>query len=111
MLTRPSTRSTLTAVLALHASTAPRRERIRLPGGGLVTEKYESKPVCDRLKKLIHEEWNTRLDGTTGRDGQFAFRGFRGKYTVAVTVGENEQQSFQAVLEKGPENVWTFTAK
>ena len=31
------------------------------PGGGLLDENYRPKPVYERLKKLIHEEWHTRV--------------------------------------------------
>jgi len=34
------------------------------------------KPVYEQLKRLIHQEWETTLQGTTDRDGRFTFRGF-----------------------------------
>ncbi len=39
--------------------------RIWLPGGGLIDEEYEPKPVYARLKELIRREWTTDLDTRT----------------------------------------------
>jgi len=55
-----------------------------LKGGGLLRADMSPKPAYDQLKHLIHNEWMTRLEGTTDRRGQFAFRGFRGQYEVTV---------------------------
>jgi hypothetical protein len=53
-------------------------------GGGMLRADLTPKPVYEQLKRLIHEEWKTRLSGTTDADGRFAFRGFRGEYRVIV---------------------------
>jgi GH35 family endo-1,4-beta-xylanase len=84
--------------------------RIWLPGGGLVTDQYEPKPVYERLKRLIHQQWNTRAKGKTGDDGCFRFRGFRGTYAVTV-VDDGKPQTFDARLEKDAENRWIFTRR
>jgi len=58
------------------------------PGGGLLRKDLSPKPVYESLKKLIHQEWHTKAQGQTDADGKFAFRGFRGRYEVAVTAAD-----------------------
>jgi GH35 family endo-1,4-beta-xylanase len=53
-----------------------------LPGGGMLRADMSPKPVYNQLKRLIHDEWLTRLTLTTDADGRLAFRGFRGKYRL-----------------------------
>jgi len=80
--------------------------RIWLPGGGLIDREYEPKPVYDRLKRLIHDEWKTRLDAVTDEAGTVSFRGFLGRYTVRVTRPGEQAQEFQAALRGDEENTW-----
>jgi GH35 family endo-1,4-beta-xylanase len=71
-----------------------------LKGGGMLRADMSPKPVYERLKKLIHEEWVTRLEGTTNAPGQFGFRGFRGTYRLKVEhAGRTIEKTFQ--LGKG----------
>ena len=58
-----------------------------LAGGGLLRKDLSPKPAYDSLRKLIHEEWRTQAQGPTDAAGQFAFRGFAGRYEVSVTAG------------------------
>jgi len=44
------------------------------------------KPVFETLKRLIKEQWWTRLKGTTNQAGELRFRGFRGRYHVKITT-------------------------
>ena len=55
-----------------------------LQGGGMLRADMTPKPVYEQLKRLIHDEWTTRLAGTTDPSGRFAFRGFHGDYGVKV---------------------------
>ena len=82
--------------------------RIWQPGGGLVDEEYEPKPVYTRLKRLIHDQWKTRLDTTTDEQGGVTFRGFHGRYTIRVKAPGKEAHSFEAELHKNRDNKWTF---
>lgn len=67
-----------------------------LPGGGMLRADLTPKPVYERLKRLIHEEWKTRISGTTDADGRLTFRGFRGDYRVTVeTPGGKVAQDFR----------------
>jgi GH35 family endo-1,4-beta-xylanase len=63
------------------------------PGGGLLRKDLSSKPVYDALKKLIHEEWHTHVQGHTDADGKFAFRGFHGRYEVTVATDDKSAKA------------------
>ena len=58
-----------------------------LPGGGMLRSDMSPKPVYEQLKRLIHEEWTTRLDATTDAGGRLAFRGFCGTYRLTADRG------------------------
>lgn len=51
---------------------------------GFIRADGTPKPSYDVLMKLIKGKWWTKTQGKTGDDGQFKFRGFRGKYRVKV---------------------------
>ena len=71
-----------------------------LPGGGMLRADMSPKPVYEQLKRLIHEEWTTRLAGTTDPSGRFALRGFHGDYGVKVeAAGKTVERTF--TLKKG----------
>lgn len=55
-----------------------------LKGGGMLREDLTPKPVYTALRRLIHDEWQTRVEGQTDAQGSLAFRGFYGQYTVQV---------------------------
>ena len=59
-----------------------------LPGGGMLRKDLSPKPVYEQLRKLIHQTWHTRAEGTTDAEGRFAFRGFFGTYTVKANGKE-----------------------
>ncbi len=48
--------------------------------GALLDEKMGEKPVYKRLRKLITQDWRTRLSARTDSVGRLSFRGFRGTY-------------------------------
>ena len=48
--------------------------------GALLDEKMGEKPVYKRLRKLITQDWRTRLSAQTDSNGRLSFRGFRGTY-------------------------------
>jgi len=78
-------------------------------GGGLLDREYNPKPVYTRLKKLIHEEWSTRLTATTDAKGTVAMRGFLGRYSIRVTAAGKPARTFKAALRKDAKNDWVFT--
>jgi len=53
------------------------------------------KPVYEQLKRLIHEEWNTKASGITDSEGRFSLRGFCGNYRVLVSIpGKTIEKKF-----------------
>jgi GH35 family endo-1,4-beta-xylanase len=71
-----------------------------LPGGGMLHADMSPKPVYEQLKRLIHDEWKTRLDATTDADGRFVFRGFCGKYRLVFDV-QGRKVEHQLQVTKG----------
>lgn len=55
-----------------------------LKGGGLLRSDLSPKPAYTALRKLIHEEWNTRMEIPAKKDGSCSFRGFAGKYRITA---------------------------
>ncbi|ODS82928.1 MAG: glycosyltransferase [Cytophagaceae bacterium SCN 52-12] len=66
---------------------------------GIYDKELKEKPVYNVLSQLINEEWQTRLQTRTDKDGQVRFRGFKGKY-VARWKDKNRQQR-EAAFEIG----------
>ncbi len=54
------------------------------PNVCLLDEQYRPKPAWERLRRLIHEEWSTRLRVATDAAGTVRFRGFHGQYEARV---------------------------
>jgi GH35 family endo-1,4-beta-xylanase len=78
-----------------------------LPGGGLLHRDMSPKPAYDALRRLIHQEWWTRQQGETDPAGRYAFRGFRGTYSVKVQHGDKTVES-PLTLAKGDPNTITI---
>jgi GH35 family endo-1,4-beta-xylanase len=82
---------------------------IWLPGGGLVDQDYNPKPVFTRVRKLIREEWMTRsLSLKTDQQGCATFRGFLGKYRIHVRAPSGKQADFDFHLRRGGEREFRF---
>lgn len=77
--------------------------------GGVLDAHLRPKPVFHTLKKLIHEEWTTRLSSTLGTDGTLRFRGFFGRYEIILRTADGRQHAFQIHLQRGGSNRWTLT--
>jgi endo-1,4-beta-xylanase len=58
---------------------------------GLLDASFEPLPAFHALKRLIREEWMTRLGGSLSPDGRAAFRGFHGAYELAVTPRDSAE--------------------
>jgi endo-1,4-beta-xylanase len=82
---------------------------IWLPGGGLVDEEYEPKPVYEMLYNLIHHEWKTNFTVNLEDLGNVSFRGFYGTYDIKVTTSNGRVYVYPIHLRKDEENRWTFT--
>ena len=85
--------------------------QIWLPGGGLLHEDYEPKPVYTRLKDLIRRQWQTSLTGKTDEKGQVTFRGFYGSYDVTITPNQGQPHKHQIALKRGGQSQWEFAGE
>jgi endo-1,4-beta-xylanase len=76
---------------------------IWLKNGGLIDREFNPKPVYDRLKKLIREEWMTKnLELVTDKNGQINFKGFYGTYQLILTDSKGKRSTQEIHLkEKG----------
>jgi GH35 family endo-1,4-beta-xylanase len=78
-----------------------------LEGGGMLRGDLSPKPVYESLKKLIHEEWQTSLQGKTDHLGRFQFSGFYGLYKVNFQKnGASLEAEFH--LNKNKQNYRTY---
>ena len=41
-------------------------------------------PIYDKLRDLIHKEWNTKLALKTDSNGMVSFRGYCGDYSIRI---------------------------
>jgi endo-1,4-beta-xylanase len=82
---------------------------IWLPGGGLVDEEYNPKPVYIMLDKLINQTWKTNATIQTDGQGNISFRGFFGEYDVTLFTTDGKQRIFPVHVSRNEENKWVFT--
>jgi GH35 family endo-1,4-beta-xylanase len=76
---------------------------------GWLDKDYHPKPIYQRLKGLIKEEWMTRnLALQTDDSGVARFRGFYGTYRATVRTAEGNQQSVEFHLSREQQARWTF---
>lgn len=76
-----------------------------LPGGGLLRADMSPKPVYEELRRLIHEEWRTRVTATTDDDGRFACRGFLGKYRLLLQMPDGKVEREVRLTKDGPPEI------
>jgi GH35 family endo-1,4-beta-xylanase len=81
---------------------------IWLPGGGLVDEEYQPKPVYIMLDKLINHTWKTNTAAQTDTDGRVGFRGFFGEYEISLTTPDGKTRFYKVHVAKNEENRWVF---
>jgi len=82
---------------------------IWLPGGGLVDEEYNPKPVYTMLDNLINKTWKTNISVRTNSDGTTSFRGFFGEYEISLTTTDGKTRYYKVHVVKNEENKWIFT--
>jgi GH35 family endo-1,4-beta-xylanase len=78
------------------------------PQAGLIDENYNPKPVYNRLRQLIKNEWMTNTSGSLNKDGLFSFRGFHGTYQIILKTSDNQVHTFNIHLSKDEKNEWVF---
>ena len=76
-------------------------------GGGMLRTDLSPKPVYEALKRLIHEEWHTSLQGKTDDSGRFQFSGFYGMYRVTVQLDGIAKET-EIHLVKSKQNNFTI---
>jgi len=70
---------------------------------GLLRKDMSPKPAYEELMRLIKGQWWTRTEGKTNQDGELAWEGFHGQYTIQATVeGRQVQKTVQ--LTPGDKN-------
>lgn len=64
---------------------------------------WSEKPNGEAFRRLVNDEWRTRGEGTTDRDGRFGGRAFFGSYEITVSIG-SRSRSLQVdhVRREGP---------
>ncbi len=72
--------------------------------GGLVHRDFSPKPAYEVLRKLIQEDWRTRLKGDTGAKATMRLQGFYGRYRATV-VHNGRTSTTEFDLAKGAGNV------
>ena len=73
-------------------------------GGGMLRSDLSPKPVYNKIKNLIKNEWKTSLQGLTDASGSFNFKGYYGKYKISINNGKNFKESiFYLEKNKIPE--------
>ena len=78
--------------------------------GGLSDENLKPKPAYKALDQLINRDWKTNLETKSDAVGNVKFRGFLGKYSVRVAVGDSVEQ-FEINLGKDSQEPFTLTLK
>ena len=82
---------------------------IWLPGGGLVDEEYQPKPVYNMLDSLINHSWKTNSVSRTDDRGRAVFRGFFGEYEISLSTPDGINRFYKIHVAKNEENSWVFT--
>ena len=82
---------------------------IWLPGGGLVDEEYNPKPVYIMLDTLINQIWKTNATVQTDGQGKIIFRGFFGQYDITLITPGGSRRVFPVHVSRNEENKWVFT--
>jgi GH35 family endo-1,4-beta-xylanase len=80
-----------------------------LKGGGMLRSDLSPKPVYEALRRLVHEEWHTKAEGKTDKNGVFSFRGYYGPYHVTGKTPDGRQAQADFHLSKTGANRFTLT--
>jgi len=80
---------------------------IWLENGGLLDKDLNPKPVYNRLKKLIKEDWMTKnLELVTDKNGQIDFNGFYGTYFLTITNENGDVSTKEIHLKENGSNTF-----
>ncbi len=76
-------------------------------GAGLLDGRGEPKPAFFALRDLVRNRWRTRTSLVTGRDGRAAFRGFHGRYRLALSRPGGGAATGELSVRAGGPNAWS----
>ncbi|MBI1318123.1 MAG: DUF5011 domain-containing protein [Candidatus Hydrogenedens sp.] len=79
-----------------------------LSGGGMLRSNFTTKPVYDRLKNLVKNEWRTNAAGASDAQGRYLVNAFHGAYTVSVTR-DGQTYTQHLTVSKDGDNVAVVT--
>ena len=77
--------------------------------GGILDRNGDKRQIYYDLKKLIKEEWHTKVDDKTNKKGEIAWRGFYGEYDIKIKgyhpirmklYDDNKEKIVKIVLKK-----------
>lgn len=71
---------------------------------GLIRGDLTPRPACETLRRLIKQDWSTRLEGRTDANGIIRFQGFYGDYNATVTIA-NARRAAQFSLRQSGEAI------
>jgi len=74
---------------------------------------WSERPQAEAYRKLVLQQWRTKLEGKSGAEGQYAGRGFYGEYDVQVDTGDSRSAMSRFSLHAGSaaSNDWTMVLK
>ena len=81
-----------------------------LPGGGMLRKDLSPKPVYEALRKLIHEQWHTKVAAKTDANGEVSLRGFYGQYAIDAETA-NARARADVSLARGSDNRFVLQLK
>jgi endo-1,4-beta-xylanase len=70
--------------------------------GGLLRRSFAPKPAWNALRKLIQEDWRTRIERSSGAASEVRFQGFYGSYRATVRRQGKEQRIDFRVVKHAP---------
>ena len=74
---------------------------------GLIDVRYSPRESFYALKRLITENWTTRLHMRTDANGQVEFKGFAGDYNITVST-KDSTMNFTVHVYEGARNIYTL---
>ena len=66
----------------------------------MLREDLTPKPVYSALKKLIHEEWHTHVEGKTDANGKITFAAFAGDYEITASDTSERMVTMEVTVEE-----------
>ncbi len=83
------------------------------PEAAMFRADWSERPQAEAYRKLVLQQWRTKLEGKSGAEGQYAGRGFYGEYDVEVNAGDGRSVRSRFSLHAGSAAAkdWTVILK